>query len=113
MDKNCEAFTNPVYSANEKITALRALARKANLPDEDLPLLAIIIAQSMEVVQRDFISVVGPLMYAPEPVLKNMLVLLAPLRHVNDKLKQNPELLDIVITAYSEAMEENRRVREG
>lgn len=101
MDTNCEAFKNPVYTANEKIAALRALARKCNLPEEELPLLAIIVAQSMEVVQRDFLSIVGPLLYAPEPIMENMLSLMAPLRQANEKLLAHPEMLDYVIEAHS------------
>lgn len=97
MDKNCDAFNNPVNAANAKLAALRALARHCNLPDEDLPLLAIIVAQSMEVVQRDFLSVVGPLLAAPPHIMKNMLVLMEPLRHCDGKIKERPHLLDSII----------------
>ena len=101
MDTNCDAFKNPVYTANEKLAALRSLARKCNVPEEDLALLAIIVAQSMEVVQRDFLSIVGPLLYAPEPITQNMLSLMAPLRQANEKLLAHPEMLDHVIEAHS------------
>lgn len=97
MDKNCDAFKSPVNAANAKLAALRALAKHCNLPDDDLPLLAIVVSQSMEVVQRDFLSVVGPLLCAPPEIMKNMLILMDPLRHCDTKLKAKPELLDLVI----------------
>lgn len=106
MDTNCEAFTNPVYSANEKITALRALARQANLPEEDMVLLCIIVAQSMEVVQKDFINIVGPLLVAPPFVMENMLTLMEPLREMNKRLLEKPEVLDdVIVTRVPRSME--------
>lgn len=54
MNTKGESYQNPVRASIKKLVGLRTLAHAMNLPDSELGILAIVIAQTSEVTQVAF-----------------------------------------------------------